>query len=352
MCYNQFHEFYMTINLIYEVDGVEQDMRYIMEIAQDGSFSKAAERLYMTQPALSIAVKRVESALGAEIFDRSRHPMELTEAGQVYLDAARRVRDLERELAAQVEDLRNLQTGTLHLGGTHYLNNYIMAPVLAGFAKKYPRVQLLVTEDSSAGLIDALKQNAVDLILSCDPELLQSFQHRPAFYDHILLAVHKEIPIDRDLENAALSASDIMAGKHTGSASRCVSLARFQELEFILLQSGNNLYDRSRAMFDQAEFAPKIKLTLAQMVTTYRFANNGLGAVFISDRLVRSPRSNLRFFRLDSALTSRLFHFVLPERNYTSFATRTFMEFAAQRVFHLDSVRLTEAYRQLDRIRE
>ena len=42
MCYNQFHEFYRTINLIYEVDGVEQDMRYIMEIAQDGSFSKAA----------------------------------------------------------------------------------------------------------------------------------------------------------------------------------------------------------------------------------------------------------------------------------------------------------------------
>ena len=65
MCYNQFHEFYRTINLIYEVDGVEQDMRYIMEIAQDWSFSKAAERLYMTQPALSIAVKRVESAQGA-----------------------------------------------------------------------------------------------------------------------------------------------------------------------------------------------------------------------------------------------------------------------------------------------
>lgn len=327
---------------------MEQDMRYIMEIAQDRSFSKAAERLYMTQPALSIAVKRVENTLGAEIFDRSRHPLELTEAGQVYLDAARRIRDLEHELAAQVEDLRNLQTGTLHLGGTHYLNNYILAPVLAGFTKKYPRVQLLVTEDSSVGLVSALKRNAVDFILSCDPELLQSFQHRPAFYDHILLAVHQEITIDPDLEGAALSASDIMAGRHTGSTSQCVSLAHFRDLEFILLQSGNNLYDRSLAMFDQAGFVPKIKLTLAQMVTTYRFANNGLGAVFISDRLVRSPESNLRFFRLDSELTSRLFHFVLPERNYTSFAVRTFMEFAAQQVFHLDSVRLTEAYKQLE----
>ena len=60
---------------------MEQEMRYIWQVWQEGSFSRAAEKLYMTQPALSIAVKRVEAGLGAELFDRSRHPLELTQAG-------------------------------------------------------------------------------------------------------------------------------------------------------------------------------------------------------------------------------------------------------------------------------
>lgn len=319
---------------------MEQDMRYIYQIYQDRSFSKAAEHLFMTQPALSIAVKRVEGALGAEIFERSRHPLELTEAGQVYVEAIRRIQRLEDELAAQLEDLRNLQTGTLHVGGTHFLNNYILAPVLAEFTRKYPGIQLEVTENSSAGLASALKENALDAILSCDPELIQSFQHRPAFYDHILLGVHKGVPLPPELAQAALSAGDILAGRHTAPSCPAVPLERFRELEFILLQPGNNLYERGWQMFRSAGFSPRIKMTLSQMVTAYRFANNGLGAAFISDRLVRAPQSNLSFFRLDAPETHRLFYFLLPQRNYTSFAVKAFMEFAAQRVFLLDSIRL------------
>ena len=90
---------------------MEQEMRYIWQVWQEGSFSRAAEKLYMTQPALSIAVKRVEAGLGAELFDRSRHPLELTQAGQAYIETIRRVRYLEEELERQIEDLRGLRTG-------------------------------------------------------------------------------------------------------------------------------------------------------------------------------------------------------------------------------------------------
>ena len=65
---------------------MEQDMKYIYQVYQDGSFSAAAEHLYMSQPALSIAVKRVEESVGAELFDRSRRPLALTEAGKDALD--------------------------------------------------------------------------------------------------------------------------------------------------------------------------------------------------------------------------------------------------------------------------
>ena len=88
---------------------MEQVMEYIWRVYQEGSFSKAAEKLYMTQPALSIAVKRVEASLGAELFDRTRHPLELTEAGYAYVNAIRRVRDTEDDLRREIDDLRGLR---------------------------------------------------------------------------------------------------------------------------------------------------------------------------------------------------------------------------------------------------
>ena len=120
---------------------MEQDMKYIYQVYQDGSFSAAAEHLYMSQPALSIAVKRVEESVGAELFDRSRRPLALTEAGQNYIDTLQGILRLEEDLARQIEDLRGLKTGTLRLGGTHFLNCYILAPILAAFAKEYPGIR-------------------------------------------------------------------------------------------------------------------------------------------------------------------------------------------------------------------
>jgi len=107
-----------------------------------------------------------------------------------------------------------------------------------------------------------------------------------------------------------------------------VPLAAFRDLDFILLQKGNNLYDRSLHMFEEAGFTPKVKMALSQLVTAYRFADNGLGAAFISDRIVlAAPSRQLMFFSLASQQVDRLFYTLLPERNYTARAVRGFMDY-------------------------
>lgn len=311
---------------------MEQDMKYIYQVYQDGSFSAAAEHLYMSQPALSIAVKRVEDAVGAELFDRSHRPLTLTEAGQAYIDTLYYIRYLEEDLSRKIEDLRGLQTGTLRLGGTHFLNCYILAPILADFAKQYPGIQLDLYEDSAVKLQARLQKRELDLTLNCTPEIVEQFEHRPAFYDHVLLAVHQEIPLPSDLAQCALSAEDILNGRHQEENCPRVDLARFKDVDFILLRKGNNLYERSRMMCQEAGFTPKIKMAISQMVTSYRLADNGLGAVFISDRLIRSKRSHLRFFRIHSEHADRLFYFLLPKRDYTPFAVRGFIDFASANI--------------------
>jgi len=319
---------------------MEQDMKYIFQVYQDGSFSAAAEHLYMSQPALSIAVKRVEDAIGAEIFDRSRRPLALTEAGRAYIDTLHYIRYLEEDLAQRIEDLRGLQTGTLRLGGTHFLNCYILAPILASFTKQYPGVQLELSEDSAVKLQARLQRRELDLTFSCAPEIVENFEHRPAFYDHVLLAVHRDTPLPPELDGYSLSAEDVMNRRHLEETCPKTDLRHFRDVDFIMLREGNNLFARGNQMFKEAGFNPKVKMSISQMVTSYRLADNGLGAAFVSDRLVRSRRGHLRFFRLDSEHADRLFYFLLPKRDYTPFAVRRFIDYAAANIphpgFHLD----------------
>lgn len=319
---------------------MEQNMQYIYQVYQDGSFTKAAERLYLTQPALSMAVRQEEKNLGAALFDRSRRPLALTPAGEAYIRATERVKYLEADLGRELEDLRDVRTGRLHVGGTHYLNCFLLAELLAGFSRRYPGVQLEVSEDSSARLARRLEHREMDLIFSCAPELIERFEHQPAFYDHILLAVPSNVPISGDLVQCTMSAGDIQAGRHLSPLCFKVPLGRFQELEFILLQKGNNLYDRSVRMFDEAGFAPKVKLALSQLVTAYRFADNGVGATFVSDRIVqRSPSQNLVFYAIESKEVDRLFYALLPQRNYTAHAVKAFIAYALEQFGANDAMR-------------
>ena len=303
-------------------------MQYIYQVYQAGSFTKAAEKLYLTQPALSMAVRQEEKNLGAALFDRSRRPLTLTQAGEAYIRAVEQLKYLESDLSRELEDLRDLNTGRLHIGGTHYLNCFLLAEVLSGFSKWYPGIQLQVSEDSSARLATRLERRELDLTFSCAPEHIERFEHQPAFFDHILLAVPRESPLSEELRQSALSAEDIQTGRHLSDSCPRVPLGEFQALEFILLQKGNNLYDRSQAMFDEAGFIPKVKMALSQLVTAYRFADNGLGAAFISDRIVFSiPSNRLLFFSIASLQVNRLFYTLLPQRNYTAHAVKSFIDY-------------------------
>lgn len=311
---------------------MQQEMKYIYQVYQDGSFSKAAQNLYLTQPALSIAVQKTEAALGMPIFDRSRRPLALTPAGEAYINTIKHMMYLEQELDQQINDIRDVKSGHIRIGGSHYLNAYILPEILSGFSRKYPGVQIELLESSSAALSEMLSDHKLDLTFNCNPDFLLDFECYPAFHDMVLLAVPNQNPINQGLERKALTAEDIQKQKHLLTDCPTVPLEIFQDTEFILLSEGNNLYDRSIQLFSEANFKPKIKMVLSQLVTAYHLAESNFAATFVSDRLVADSESSLKFYKLDSELIKRLFYILLPRQNYTSFATRKFIEFFLQSI--------------------
>lgn len=235
---------------------MQQEMKYIYMVYQKGSFSKAAQALYMTQPALSIAVQRVENEIGMPIFRRDHQPLELTEAGRVYIAKIQEIQFLEYQLEQQLGDLSQLKTGRLRLGGSHYLNSYVLPPVLAAYREKWPGIRLELKEASSAELLPMLKDNLIDLTFTVSSSAKDPFYRISAFEDRVLLAVPASLPVNGRLAAHAMTASDVLKGVHLTEAVPAADIACFSDTPFLLLTPGNNLYSRAVSIFQDRGVTP------------------------------------------------------------------------------------------------
>ncbi len=220
------------------------------------------------------------------------------------------------------------------IGGSHYLNAYILPQILAGFLGKYPNVEINLKEASSAELAERLRKQELDVTFHRSPEFIQDFPRHPAFRDTVLLAVPVRMDPLAD-QSVALSCEQVLAGEHLKEICPCVSLSEFCEIPFILLSKGNNLYERSVRMFEEAGFEPKTKLKLSQLVTAYHLAAAGIGATFVSDLLIQASSRELNYYKIDSDLVTRQFYALLPKRKYVSVATRRFISHFGDGSFHV-----------------
>lgn len=303
------------------------DYEYIYTIYREGSFTRAAEKLFITQPALSIALRKIEARIGMPLFIRNRRPIQLTPAGVLYLKAIRKMQHLEKDLDREVQQLKDLQTGSLTIGGSHYILSYKIPNLLTAFAETYPRIQLKLIEEGSDALLSLLEREDLDLTFSCDPTIIRRHSHHyRAFQDQILLAVPRSYPLPDPLLPSALTCQDVLEGRAGQPDCPSLPLARFQDLPFILLTPGNNLHQRCQILFREAGFTPHVKLMLSQLATAYRLAEHGLAATFVSDAMVSRDSETLLFFRLSDRDCIRTFHTLLPDREFTPYAVRAFIQ--------------------------
>ncbi len=298
-------------------------MLYIETIYKEGSFSRAAQKLFVTQPALSAAVKRVESGMGEAIFDRTSRPLALTEAGEIYMEQIRRIAAVERETAVRISDLSRLRRGKIRIGATTYFNACVLPPVLKIFSDAYPNVDVHLLENNSALLKGRLQDGDVDVIFTCqqdDPALYASTE---IFRDFILLAVPEDLSDSEELRPYALTADMVAARAHLDGSRPSVPLIFFADTPFLLLTEGNNLNARAGLLFQQAGFRPKVKMYVEQLMTAYQLSRAGIGATFASAQIIQgAPAGEMRYFKLASPLTIRRFRAICCKGRYVPHAVR------------------------------
>ena len=206
-----------------------QGMRYVYEVYKEMSFSKAARNLFISQPSLSAAVKKEEAQIGFPIFDRSSNPIQLTDLGKEYIRSIEIIMDVENGFQNYINDMRELKSGSLSIGGTNLFTSYVLPPLISRFNEQYPQVHLNLMEATTSELTERLFSGSLDFLIdnrSMDPAV---YSKRFFCEEHLLLTVPARFAVNETMKNYALTASDIREERHLNSRIPPVSLEHFQD---------------------------------------------------------------------------------------------------------------------------
>ena len=145
-------------------------LQVFREVATQRSFSRAADKLYRTQPAVSLAIQRLEAELGERLIDRAGKQVLLTDAGRLVLDYARRFDNLRSEMENALAELRDNAAGRLAIGANESTTIYLL-PHIAAYRRLYPRVRVQVRRSLSSSLPSQLLEGDLELgVISYDPQ--------------------------------------------------------------------------------------------------------------------------------------------------------------------------------------
>lgn len=303
---------------------------YVYAVYEEKSFSKAAQKLYITQPALSTAIKKVEKKIGSPIFDRSTSPIGLTPSGEVYIDAIEKLFALEQNTLNQLNNLNGLLAGKLAVGGTNFFTSFILPGVLGDFSRKYPQIKIELMEGTTVQLIEKLMGEELDLLI--DNSELDDKNYERYYYstERIILAVPRGFSVNEELLQYRLSAEDISAGRHCRPDFPTLPLSLMKSTPFIFVKEENSIYKRGLKMCSRQNYTPNIILKPDQVVSAFNMASRGVGATLLPDGLVSSLTYEvpLWYYKVDEDLSLRHVYVYKKRNKYLTKAMEEFIRVA------------------------
>lgn len=158
-------------------------------VAEQHSFRKAAEELYLTQPAVSLQIKALEEDIGVQLFDRTGTRIALTEAGKVLLGYSRQANALFVQAEQEIAALSGDQVGQLALGASSTIAQYVLPRLLGEFSREHPRVRPTMISGNTEQIVEAVEKQKIELGLIEGPARSRDVRTEPFLEDELVLIV-------------------------------------------------------------------------------------------------------------------------------------------------------------------
>ena len=173
----------------------DRRLQVFYTVAKQLSFTKAAEQLFMTQPAVTFQVKQLEEQYSTRLFERNHGRIALTPAGRIVMDYAERVLALNEEMDTRVAELTGAVTGPLLLGASMTIAEYILPKILGEFKAEHPEVQTHLTVANSETIVSRVADHALDVGLIESPSYLATLQNEICCDDELVVMCAPEHPL-------------------------------------------------------------------------------------------------------------------------------------------------------------
>ncbi|MGH9903409.1 MAG: LysR family transcriptional regulator, partial [Pyrinomonadaceae bacterium] len=167
-------------------------LEFFLKVAEEGSFSKAADTVGRTQPAVSIAIRRLEEEIGAPLFDRSQKTPTLTEAGEVIHVYARRFLALRDQARGSVAELRSLQRGRVRIGANESTSLYLLPQVILAYRESHPDIKVEIYRHVSERLPREVLERNVDFAVLAFEPIDRDLESFCVLKDELVLILHPE----------------------------------------------------------------------------------------------------------------------------------------------------------------
>jgi DNA-binding transcriptional LysR family regulator len=231
-----------------------------LEVAKLQSFSRAAEKIYRTQPAISAQVRLLEQECGEKLFDRSGKKVQLTPAGEILQRYAQRIIELNKEALQAIAELNQTARGKLHIGANEATCLYVLPKTFFRFRELYPLVQISIYRNFSHKILQKVQEGAIELGIVTLPQSANNMEAIPVFRDEMQV---------------------IVPASHPLATNRSATVEEVANFPLILPKTGHTRVVLDRLLRAYREHL-QVSMELASVETIKKFVGAGLGISIIS----------------------------------------------------------------------
>ncbi|PLZ97377.1 LysR family transcriptional regulator [Fischerella thermalis CCMEE 5268] len=295
--------------------------------ARHGSFTRAAEELFLTQPTVSMQIKQLTKSVGLPLFEQVGKRLYLTEAGRELYATCRQIFDTIAQFEMKVADLKGLKQGQLRLA-VITTAKYFIPRLLGPFCQLYPGIEISLQVTNHEGILERMTNNMDDLyIMSQVPE-------------------HLDVSYQQFLENPLVVLAPI---NHPLSKEKNIPIQRLADEPFIMREPGSGTRRAVQQLFDQHGVTVKVKLELGSNEAIKHAIAGGLGISVLSRHTLLPDSGDLTILDVEHFPIKRDWYMVYPSGKQLSIVARTYFEYlldAAKQIVERTAVSSSEKHEE------
>lgn len=270
-----------------------REIDYILTVAAEENITRASEKLFIAQPSLSQAIKKIEDEVGFPLFTRVKNRIKLTEEGEIFVEAGNQIKKTVRDLQNKLHEHEQLSFGHLAVGIPYHLGGAFLIPdVLAIFRKKYPNVRIDLHENTSTELEHMIINGSVDIAILALPLNNPGIHYEPFITSRMMLVMAKDNPLCTQAY-----------GKGVGEQYLYFDLRNAAKEPFIIGKLGQRSRSVTELIFRKACISPRIVLYSKNIDTMKKMAAAGLGLAIVPEQYLKCDkcRATANFYYLDGS---------------------------------------------------